>query len=119
MSEILNKLNALSGVKASIILLNQKPLMSTIRKDQLIYVKIGQQAFGHIFKKAVRYNPQYDEAQLQMGDQRLLSLLLENGGLYLALLDSSASVQKAQRVLRESRPVLNKVIARALQKAAQ
>jgi hypothetical protein len=119
MSEILTKLNALSGVKASIILLDQKPLMSTVRKDQLIYVKVGQQAFGHIFKKATQFNALYDEAQLQMGDQRLLSLLLDNGGLYLALLDSTASVQKAQRVLRETRPLLNKVIARALQKAGQ
>jgi hypothetical protein len=113
MSEILNKLNALSGVKASIILLDQKPLMSTMSKEQLIYVKVGQQAFSHIFKKAVKLNPHYDEAQLQMGDQRLLGLLLDNGGLYLALLDSSASIQKAQRILRESRPLLNKVITRA------
>jgi hypothetical protein len=115
MSQILTKLDKLSGSECSVLFSGSKPIASTFSKDKLLYLKLGHQAFTLIFKQAIKSNPYYDEAHIQIGNYRLISYRVSDSALYIALLPERSEIHRAQRILRESRPLLSKMITKLTQ----
>jgi hypothetical protein len=115
MSQILTKLDKLSGSECSVLFSGTKPIASSFPKDKLLYLKLGHLAFTLIFKQATKTNPDYDEAHIQIGHYRLMCYRVNDTSLFIALLPERSEIHKAQRVLRESRPLFTKMIAKLTQ----
>jgi hypothetical protein len=116
MSKILNKLEGMAGTDYSALVINNRPIASTFSKEEMLYLKLSQQAFMHIFKQAdkTQANDLYDEAHLQLGQRRLLCFRLEENTLYISMLAQTNDVQKAQKVIRGALSVLRKIASASI-----
>lgn len=115
MSIILKKLEGMAGTNCSAIVMNNHSLASTFSKEEIVYLKLSQQAFARIFNHAdteiADSTPQYDEAHLQMGERRLICFRLEDNTFYISMVPQNHDIQKAQKIIRGALNILRKVVS--------
>lgn len=123
MSKVLQKLEKMADTDCSAIIHLKRPIASTFAKEDIVILKLAQQAFSHIFKHAdkadmlrssddVNVQP-YDEAHLQLGARRLLCFRLTDDTFYISMIPQSNDIQKAQKVIRGALSILRKVVQKA------
>ncbi|MGY8870020.1 MAG: hypothetical protein ACKVJE_06225 [Pseudomonadales bacterium] len=119
MSKILKKLEGMAGTNSSAIMSNKRPVASTFAKDEMVILKLAQQAFSHIFKQADKADAlksagsenikAYDEAHLQLGASRLLCFRIEEDAFYICMLPQNSDIQKAQKIIRGALGIIKKI----------
>ncbi len=110
MSKLLKTIDQLAGAECSVLMKGSRPVGSTFPKEKIIYIKLALQSFGHIFKQVDRLNTSYDEAHIQLNNQRMVCFRLPEG-FYISLLSKECEVQKAQKTIRLSRENLIQLLA--------
>jgi len=109
MSKILTKLESLAGTQCSVLYSQGQSAFSTFPVEKSRYAKLAYQAFHHIFKHAHRVNAKYDEAHLQIGNERYICFQVAQECFYISLLPPKSDRNKAQKVIRGAHKVLTKL----------
>lgn len=111
MSKVLKKIDKASGARCGVLIFGKKPVASTFPKEEILYIKLAQQAFRHIFANADKNDFNYNEAHLQLGKRRLVCFRLEQGAFYIALFVDNSEFQKSQKLIRMALPTLEKLVS--------
>jgi hypothetical protein len=109
MSKILTKLESLAGTQCSALYSQGQSTFSTFPGEKSRYSKLAYQAFYHIFKHAHRVNIKYDEAHLQIGNERYICYQVAQECFYISVLPPKSDINKAQKVIRGAHKVLTKL----------
>lgn len=119
MSQLLKKLERMSGAKMSAIVMSGRPVVSTFNAEQQRLLELSKTTCEqlltdseqlHVVTVEDEETASFDEVHMRVNSDYIFGLRLNQRALFISIADSRSDLLRTQTTLRSARRVLNKFV---------